>query len=43
MYAILSGINRIAVASRKAHAISRELGLNIKEIPKMCCSYGEER
>jgi len=43
MYAILSGINRIAVPSRKAHAISRELGMDIKEIPKMCCSYGEER
>jgi uncharacterized radical SAM superfamily protein len=41
MYAILSGINRIAVPSRKAYAISRELGLDIKEIPKMCCSYGE--
>ncbi len=41
MNAILSGINRIAVPSRKAHAISRELGLDIKEIPKMCCSYGE--
>lgn len=43
MYAILSGINRIAVPSRKAYAISRELGLDIIEIPKMCCSYGEER
>ena len=41
MYAILSGINRIAVPSRKAYAISRELGLDIIEIPKMCCSYGE--
>jgi len=41
MYAILSGINRIAVPSRKAYAISKELGLDIKEIPKMCCSYGE--
>jgi len=41
MYAILSGINRIAVPSRKAHAISRKLGLDIIEIPKMCCSYGE--
>jgi len=40
-YAILSGINRIAVPSRKAHAISSELGLDIIEIPKMCCSYGE--
>jgi uncharacterized radical SAM superfamily protein len=41
MYAILSGINRIAVPSRKAYSISRELGLDIIEIPKMCCSYGE--
>jgi len=29
------------VPSRKAHSISRELGLNIIDIPKMCCSYGE--
>lgn len=43
MYAILSGIDRIAVPSRKAFSISRELGLNIIEIPKMCCSYGEVR
>jgi len=43
IHAILSGINRIAVPSRKAHAISRELGLAIIEIPKMCCSYNEER
>jgi uncharacterized radical SAM superfamily protein len=41
MYSILSGINRIAVPSRKAHAISRELGFDIIEVPKMCCSYGE--
>lgn len=39
MYAILSGIDRIAVPSRNAYAVSRELGLNIIEIPKMCCSY----
>ena len=39
MYAILSGIDRIAVPSRKAYTISRELGLSIIEIPKMCCSY----
>lgn len=42
MFAIFSGINRIAVPSRKAHAISRELGLDIIEIPKMCCSYRED-
>jgi uncharacterized radical SAM superfamily protein len=41
MYAILSGINRIAVPSRKAYSISREFGLDIIEIPKMCCSYGD--
>lgn len=38
MYAILSGIDRIAVPSRKAYTISEELGLNIIEIPRMCCS-----
>ncbi len=40
MNAILSGIDRIAVPSRKAYSISNELGLNIIEIPNMCCSYG---
>lgn len=39
MYAILAGIDRIAVPSRNAYATSRELGLNIVEIRKMCCSY----
>jgi uncharacterized radical SAM superfamily protein len=39
MFAILSGIDRIAVPSRNAYAISRELGLNVVEIQKMCCSY----
>lgn len=39
-YAILGGIDRIAVPSRKAFTTSKELGLNIIEIPKMCCSYG---
>ncbi len=38
-YAILSGVDRIAVPSRKACATARELGLNMVEIPKMCCSY----
>lgn len=39
MYAILGGIDRIAIPSRKAYTICRELGLNIVEIPKMCCSF----
>ncbi len=39
MYAILGGTDRIAVPSRKAYTICGELGLNIIEIPKMCCSY----
>ncbi len=39
MYAILSGIDRIAVPSRNAYATCRELGLNVIEIQKMCCSY----
>ncbi|MFZ2411411.1 MAG: hypothetical protein WAW23_07570 [Candidatus Methanoperedens sp.] len=38
-YAILSGIDRIAVPSKNAYTTGRELGLNIIEIPKMCCSY----
>lgn len=39
MYAILGGIDRIAVPSRNAYATCRELGLEVIEIPKMCCSY----
>ncbi|MCX9009844.1 MAG: hypothetical protein OIN66_01865 [Candidatus Methanoperedens sp.] len=38
-YAVLSGIDRIAVPSRSAYKISREAGLDIIEVPKMCCSY----
>ncbi|MDD5472583.1 MAG: hypothetical protein PHU34_00380 [Candidatus Methanoperedens sp.] len=38
-YAILGGIDRIAVPSKNAYTTGRELGLNIIEIPKMCCSY----
>ncbi len=38
-YAILAGVDRIAVPSRNAYATSRELGLDIVEIRKMCCSY----
>ncbi len=38
-YAILSGVDRIAVPTKNAYATSRELGLNIIEIRKMCCSY----
>jgi uncharacterized radical SAM superfamily protein len=39
-YAILSGIDRIAVPSRSAYSTAKELGLNVVDIPKMCCSYG---
>lgn len=39
MYAILSGIDRIAVPSKNAYTTCGELGLNVIEIPKMCCSY----
>lgn len=39
MYAVLSGADRIAVPSKNAYAVSKELGLNVIEIPKMCCSY----
>ena len=39
-YAILCGIDSIAVPSRSAYMTAREIGLNIVEIPEMCCSYG---
>ncbi len=39
-YAILCGIDRIAVPSRSAYETAREIGLNVIEIPEMCCSYG---
>lgn len=39
MYAILCGIDRIAVPSMNAYRTSRELGFKIVEIPEMCCSY----
>jgi uncharacterized radical SAM superfamily protein len=39
-YAILCGIDRIAVPSRNAYTTAGELGLDIVEIPEMCCSYG---
>ncbi len=38
-YAILGGIDRIAMPSKNAYTTGRELGLNIIDIPKMCCSY----
>jgi len=39
-YAILSGIDRIAVPSKSAYSTAKELGLTVVDIPKMCCSYG---
>lgn len=39
-YAILSGIDRIAVPSRSAYTTASELGLDIVEVPEKCCSYG---
>jgi uncharacterized radical SAM superfamily protein len=38
-YAVLSGIDRMAVPSRSAYRIGQDIGLNIIEIQKMCCSY----
>lgn len=43
MYAILSGVDRIAVPSRSAYKTASAAGLNIIEIPKMCCSYNASR
>ncbi len=42
-YAILGGIDRIAVPSKSASVTAGELGLNIIEIPEMCCSYEVKR
>ncbi|HEX7627944.1 MAG TPA: hypothetical protein VF354_03375 [Candidatus Methanoperedens sp.] len=39
-YAVLAGIDRMAVPSRSAYMTGQDIGLNIIEIPKMCCSYG---
>ena len=39
-YAILSGIDRIAVPSKSAYSTAKDMGLNVVDIPKMCCSYG---
>jgi uncharacterized radical SAM superfamily protein len=39
-YAILSGIDRMAVPSRSAYRTGQDLGLSIIEVPNMCCSYG---
>ncbi|CAG0979634.1 MAG: hypothetical protein OIN86_02830 [Candidatus Methanoperedens sp.] len=39
-YAVLSGIDRMAVPSRSAYRIGQDIDLNIIEIQKMCCSYG---
>jgi len=38
-YAILCGIDRIAVPSRSAYQLCAEIGLNIHEVDNMCCSY----
>jgi len=39
--AILSGIDRIAVPSRSAYRLCGEIGLAIREVGNMCCSYSE--
>jgi len=37
-YAILSGIDRIAVPSRSAYQLCAKIGLDIHEVDNMCCS-----
>ena len=39
--AILSGVDRIAVPSRSAYRLCGEIGLEIREVGDMCCSYSE--
>lgn len=41
-YALLAGVDRVAVPSRQCYRTARELGLTINEIDNMCCSYGED-
>jgi uncharacterized radical SAM superfamily protein len=40
-YAILCGIDRIAVPSRSAYQVCADIGLDIHEVDNMCCSYTE--
>ena len=37
--AILCGIDRIAVPSRSAYKLCKDVGLKIHEVDKLCCSY----
>ena len=39
--AILCGVDRIAVPSRSAYRLCGEIGLEIREVGDMCCSYSE--
>jgi uncharacterized radical SAM superfamily protein len=39
-YALLSGVDRVAVPSRHCYQTARELGLTVNEIDNICCSYG---
>ena len=38
-YAVLSGIDRIVIPSRNDYKVCEELGLNVIEVQKLCCSY----
>lgn len=39
-YALLCGVDRIAVPSRNCYRTAGEMGLEILEVESMCCSYG---
>ncbi|HIE32378.1 MAG TPA: hypothetical protein EYP67_08420 [Methanosarcinales archaeon] len=39
--AILCGIDRIAVPSRSAYTLCGDIGLHVREVGDMCCSYCE--
>ncbi|MDF1557103.1 MAG: hypothetical protein P1P80_02825 [ANME-2 cluster archaeon] len=38
--ALLSGLDRIAVPGRHCYRTAEELGFDIREVDRMCCSYG---
>jgi uncharacterized radical SAM superfamily protein len=39
-YALLAGVDRVAVPSRQCYQTAEAIGLDIVEVEKSCCSYG---
>jgi uncharacterized radical SAM superfamily protein len=41
-YALLAGVDRVAVPSQQCYQTAGDIGLDIVEVEKSCCSYGGE-